>query len=67
MVKGQIEIKLTKEEIDKLEEAIENLKEWGYSHVEVGEEYLIFHCKELVKNREDYEKDLKKIEKGEIE
>ena len=59
----EVEIKLKKEEIADLEETIESLRKFGYAHIQIGKEYLVFHCPELVKNREKYEEDLKKIKK----
>jgi len=54
-------INLKKEEIDKLEETLDSLREYGFAHVEVGGELLTFSCDQLIKNREDYQKHLKDL------
>ena len=58
------EINLTKKDVNKIEELLDVLREWGYAHTELdsGEE-IIFSCKELVKDKKDYEKDIKQIQK----
>jgi len=63
-----IELDLTKEDVDKVEDLLQSLREFGYANTELssGNE-LVLSCKELVRNREKYIKNLKKLGLDEVE
>lgn len=50
-----VDIDLTKKEIDKLEETIASLRDYGFAHIELDNKLLIFQCDELVENYEEFE------------
>ncbi len=57
-----IEIKITKEEIDKLEGTLNSLRNYGYAHVDIENKQLIFSCDSLIKNKENRDKDMENME-----
>ncbi len=63
-----IELDLTKEDVDKMEDLINSLRNLGYAHTDLssGKE-LVLSCKDFVKNREDYINNLKKLGLSELE
>jgi len=50
-----MEINLTKEEIDKLEETLDLLGNYGFAHIKLNDKSLIFQCDKLVTNYEEFE------------
>ena len=62
-----IELDLTKEDVDKVEDLLQSLREIGYAHIELnsGNE-LVLSCKEFVRNRKEYIKNLKNLGLDEI-
>lgn len=59
-----IELDLNKNDLDKLSNCLEsdNLRDYGYGHIELSDgKLLIIECKELIKNREEYENSLRKL------
>lgn len=63
-----IELDLTKDDVDKIEDLLQALREFGYAHAELnsGSE-LVLSCKEFVKNRDEYIKNLKNLGLDKIE
>ena len=57
-------INLTREEVDKLDDAIESLRNFGVVHFVFSEGELTFQCDGFEELRERYKKDLKKIKRG---
>jgi len=63
-----IELDLTKEDVDKMEDLLQSLREFGYAHTDLnsGSE-LVLSCKEFVKNRKKYIENLKNLGLDEVE
>ena len=58
------EIDLTREEVDKLEESIESLRNYGGVHFKFNKGEITFNCDEFAKLRRNYNKDINKLIKN---
>jgi len=55
------EIDLTREEVDKLENVLDSLREYGRVHFKFKGGELTFNCDEFARLRKKYKKDINKI------
>lgn len=55
-----IELELKKQDIEKLEDGLNSLRDYGFSTVDLGDKLLIFFCDELIDNYENFERFLLK-------
>ena len=55
-----IEIEFRKKDIDKFEDTLKNLRNYGFSTIKIDNKIIILSCEELIKNYEDFEHSLLK-------
>ena len=55
-----IEIEFRKKDIDKFEDTLKNLVNYGFSTIKIDNKIIILSCEELIKNYEDFEHSLLK-------